>query len=196
MSGNSFFNKVDCRRQAEAIRRPLGVDEVQRRSEALNQQLLGQSALWKPPLKWVAVYDAQPFEISLEATVRALESQGIGCVFPRVRKHTKVLEFSRPAETGWVRGVLGIREPHPQSPICPIEDIDVFLVPGVAFSRQGQRLGRGQGYYDATLANRKPSAWLVGITFDCTVFPQVPTEAHDVSVDWLATETSCVRTPQ
>jgi len=68
------------------------------------------------------------------------------------------------------------------------KDIDVFLVPGVAFTREGARIGRGAGYYDTTLALRGPQAQTVGIAFEDNVVPAVSMEAHDVWMDFIATE--------
>lgn len=61
------------------------------------------------------------------------------------------------------------------------EKIDVILVPGMAFDAQGNRLGRGKGYYDKVL--KQTSAYKIGICFDFQFLESVPTEAHDVRMD-------------
>ncbi len=60
----------------------------------------------------------------------------------------------------------------------PPEKIDLILVPGVAFDRQGRRLGRGKGFYDRLLA-RTP-ALKVGVCFDFQLLDHIPVEAHDI----------------
>lgn len=62
-----------------------------------------------------------------------------------------------------------------------LENIEVILVPGVAFDPAGCRLGRGKGYYDKIL--KQTQAFKIGICFDFQVMQQVPTEIHDVAVD-------------
>lgn len=75
---------------------------------------------------------------------------------------------------------FGILEPTGQQ--CPgLDCIDLVLVPGVAFDREGNRLGRGKGYYDKIL--RGISAWKIGIGFDFQVLDHIPVEAFDVKMD-------------
>ena len=62
-----------------------------------------------------------------------------------------------------------------------LESIDVILVPGVAFDREGNRLGRGKGYYDKVL--KRTSAWKIGVCFDFQVLTQIPSESHDIKMD-------------
>lgn len=62
-----------------------------------------------------------------------------------------------------------------------LEQIDVILVPGVAFDLKGERLGRGKGYYDKILKQTK--AYKIGICFDFQLLDQIPTEEHDVTMD-------------
>lgn len=65
---------------------------------------------------------------------------------------------------------------------------DVFLVPGLAFDRQGGRLGYGRGHYDRSLPARSPEAWLVGAAFACQMVPGVPREEHDLQMHVVLTE--------
>ena len=138
-------------------------------------------------MRAVAVYDAQSFEVPLGDFALELSARGVQCVYPRVVKGTRELVFHHVGDQ-WTKGPFGIREPASHSPVRAIEDIDVFLVPGVAFTRDGRRLGRGAGYYDSTLALRNPKAQTIGVAFECSVVSELPTEPHDVRVDFLATE--------
>jgi 5-formyltetrahydrofolate cyclo-ligase len=63
------------------------------------------------------------------------------------------------------------------------ETIDLILVPGVAFSRDKHRLGRGGGFFDRLLAGRAANAFKLAICFSFQVVDRVPTEAHDVVMD-------------
>jgi 5-formyltetrahydrofolate cyclo-ligase len=92
-------------------------------------------------------------------------------------------------------GTFGIPEPKAElrtleaKRVAPRE-LDLVVVPGVAFDRHGARLGHGKGYYDRLLADVRPDARLVGLAFECQVFPEIPTEPHDVCMDRLITETA------
>lgn len=63
---------------------------------------------------------------------------------------------------------------------------DLILIPGLAFSKQGKRLGRGKGYFDRYLENFK--GMRVGIGLECQLFDEIPTDVHDENLNWLITE--------
>ncbi len=82
----------------------------------------------------------------------------------------------------------GIEQPVDEGPVIPIPEIDVFLVPGMAFNRSGDRLGRGGGYYDRVLAQRRADSAAIGVTVSERVVELIPVQDHDQRVEWLATE--------
>ncbi len=83
---------------------------------------------------------------------------------------------------------LGYAQPRAGSPEIHPADLDVALVPGLAFDRAGGRLGRGRGYYDVLLAAAGDGLTTVGVTADALVVEALPVLAHDVRMGWLATE--------
>lgn len=83
---------------------------------------------------------------------------------------------------------LGMEQPVDMGNSVPIHEIDVFLVPGLAFDSTGARLGRGGGYYDRALAERRTDADAIGVTLNERVIESVPMGEHDQRVGWLATE--------
>lgn len=66
--------------------------------------------------------------------------------------------------------------------------IDWVVVPGVAFDRNGGRLGNGAGYYDRLLANVRPDTVLCGVCFECQLFDEIVMAAHDIRMDYIVTE--------
>ena len=69
-----------------------------------------------------------------------------------------------------------------------VEDIDLIMVPGVAFDRRGGRTGHGKGYYDKLLEHARPDTPLVALAFECQMFPEIPMQEHDVFMDKVITE--------
>ncbi len=67
-------------------------------------------------------------------------------------------------------------------------DLDLIMVPGVAFDRQGGRTGHGKGYYDKLLEHARSDAPLVALAFECQIFPEIPCESHDIYMDKVVTE--------
>ncbi|MCK9906995.1 5-formyltetrahydrofolate cyclo-ligase, partial [Frankia sp. Cpl3] len=84
------------------------------------------------------------------------------------------------------QGVWGIFEPDPDvSQRAEREKLEAIVVPGVAFARDGGRLGYGGGYYDRFLATLERKPLLIGFAFSCQVIDQVPLEKHDYPLDYL-----------
>ena len=82
-------------------------------------------------------------------------------------------------------GALDIPEPT-STDVIPPNEIDLFIVPGIAFDRHGNRLGRGKGFYDKYLAGIiKP---MIGVCFDFQLTDAVPAEKHDIKMDMIITE--------
>lgn len=74
------------------------------------------------------------------------------------------------------------------------EAVDVVIVPGIAFTRDGRRLGQGGGWYDRFLAGLRPGTPTVGVCFEPLLVDDVPTEAHDVRVSVVVTDATVERT--
>ena len=83
------------------------------------------------------------------------------------------------------KGAFEIQEPA-SAVLVPPEEIDLFIVPGVAFDRYCNRLGRGKGYYDRYLTGLiKP---VIGLCFDFQLLDTIPAENHDVKMTMVITE--------
>lgn len=105
---------------------------------------------------------------------------------PRSRSITAALATTYPE--GLVPGPYGIPVPSPDAePVSP-SDLDCVLVPGVAFDRDGFRLGYGGGYYDRFLAGLRDRVPVIGLAYAWQVVPRLPREPHDRPVDLVVTE--------
>lgn len=92
-------------------------------------------------------------------------------------------------------GTFGILEPKPELQAqadrrIDVGQIDLVMVPGVAFDRRGGRVGHGKGYYDRLLRRALPDTALVGVAFECQLFAEIPMQPHDVFMDKVITETA------
>ena len=82
-----------------------------------------------------------------------------------------------------------IREPsHPGARLVPPAEIDAILVPGLAFTKPGHRLGRGGGFYDRYLALLPATTLKIGVCFATQLVETLPTEPHDQCMNAVATE--------
>lgn len=88
---------------------------------------------------------------------------------------------------------FGLLEPKPElrsrgnRKIAPPQ-LDLIVVPGVAFDTRGGRLGHGKGFYDGLLCQVRADTMLVGLAFECQLFPEIPMMPHDVYMNRIITE--------
>ena len=69
-----------------------------------------------------------------------------------------------------------------------VEELDLVIVPGVGFDRNGGRTGHGKGYYDKLLENARQDTPLVALSFECQLFDEIPMQSHDIYMDAIVTE--------
>jgi 5-formyltetrahydrofolate cyclo-ligase len=82
-------------------------------------------------------------------------------------------------------GRYGIREPSQGCLNVPLQRLDLVLVPGLGFTSDGARIGRGAGFYDRLLSGT--NAIRFGVGLDIQIVPQLPVEAHDLPMDYVLT---------
>jgi 5-formyltetrahydrofolate cyclo-ligase len=150
----------------------------------------------------LAVYAAHGSEACLDRVIAAAWRAGRPVAFPRVVAAGQPLQFHLVTERDPLRpAAFGLLEPPETAPLAPLHTIGLFLVPGVAFDRQGGRLGHGAGFYDRTLREaagqrqrlgQGPApAW--GVAFAGQLVERVPSGPLDVTVDALGTEQGLIR---
>jgi 5-formyltetrahydrofolate cyclo-ligase len=128
----------------------------------------------------VLLYRSLPGELSTVGLANAAWRQGKRVAMPRVAGPGALALHEVRAWTDLrPGGAFGIHEPLPTLPQVRPEEVDLALIPGVAWSGDGKRLGRGGGFYDRLLP-RLRLAW--GLGFDSQFLETVPTEPHDVPV--------------
>jgi 5-formyltetrahydrofolate cyclo-ligase len=135
----------------------------------------------------IGVYLATPGEPDMDEFIRELLTRGMRVVAPRDgTPQAPAFAELRDLEHGTRAGRYGVRVPleYSDTGIFAPRDIGVVLVPGLAFARDGGRLGHGGGWYDRVLPHVDLS---VGICFECQLLDEVPRDAHDAAVDVVVT---------
>lgn len=92
-------------------------------------------------------------------------------------------------ETRLELGAFHIEEPTGTNTIDPNE-LELIIVPGVAYDRKGNRLGRGKGFYDRLLSDI--DATKIGVGYEFQLFDEIPAESHDVKMDAVITQNQCI----
>ncbi len=118
-------------------------------------------------------------QVGVPVLISAAREKGMkDLIISKINDKTKQLEV----------GPYGIRQPRPDqiAPI-PYEAMDLVIVPGIAFDKYGNRLGRGKGYYDRFLEKLPGAACTTGVCFDFQVLKSIPKASHDIPVKMLLT---------
>lgn len=141
-----------------------------------------------PDLQTIAVFSALPGEVDLTKVIAA--NPGRHWAWPRVEGDDLHFHRVENPETQLVPGAFGVREPSPDLPVIPVEEIDAFFCPGLAFDANGGRLGRGRGFYDRMLARARPGALKIGVCFPWQIVADTFPETHDVLMDGIVSAVS------
>ena len=176
--------KRELRKIMKARRREVPSEERSAYSAALCGNLLEREDVQRAiGAKGVfAVYLASKEEIDLSPLVERLWAADCRVVVPAWRDDTYRLVAYSP-KTELAAGPMGILEPAPggEGLISVAEgDVSVWIVPGLAFSRSGARLGYGGGWYDRFLSKANPSSISLGVAYPFQIVADLPLEPHDI----------------
>lgn len=133
----------------------------------------------------VAVYFASPYEIDLTAYIRQRLRFGHKVVAPRWNGETYDLAVVKGLDKPHLRhGPMGILEPS-DAEIVPPQEVFAWVVPGLAFTRDGRRLGYGGGWYDRLLSSAPQGAVKLGVAYSFQIVEDIPVEPHDVPLTFV-----------
>jgi 5-formyltetrahydrofolate cyclo-ligase len=174
-------------------------DELSARRKSMSPDMLDQRGL-KVQSRFLATpYYQRATTLALYAPIRgevptrdiltaALADGKIVC-YPLSHVHGRVLSFRRvSSEADLEPGRLGVREPAAGTQLVGLEQVDLFVIPGLGFTRDGKRLGRGGGYYDATLQAAPEQSRCIGLAFSDQLVDELPVNGEDMSMDLVVTE--------
>ncbi len=184
MPNEARSTKEELRDRARAVRSGLTPGEARSFSglicDSLRQKLNGE--------RTVMVYVPKPPEVDTMPLIRHLIRQDIRVVVPIIERETRTLRLSCLKDPGDLV-VSTFFVPEPIGNEIPVrgEELEVIIVPLLAFDRAGHRLGYGAGYYDRFLSSY-PQAIKIGAAFSCQEIRSVPADANDVAMDLIVTE--------
>ena len=136
----------------------------------------------------IGLYHASHGEVNLANLFSALSFENKIAYYPRMNADHTLTFLLVNKETTFIRNTLGIFEPQlPHEVSIQPFMLDLLLVPVVAFDANGSRLGRGGGYYDRSIANKRPRC-LVGVAYDYQYYDVIPNNHQDISLDMVVTE--------
>lgn len=183
------MNKEVIRQRALSKRRSLSSQQIHSRSERIGERLFALSVFRKAKL--VLFYISLPEEVQTHGMIKGCFREAKKVAVTTVDCATGEIvpfEIKKP-DFDLICGAFDIPEPAEKDryPVY-LPEIDLVVVPGVAYSEKGERIGFGGGFYDRLLRQLRPDSTSVAVCFECQIMDNVPCEEHDVSVDCIVTE--------
>ena len=172
-------------------RRNLPEGERAEKSRLIVEHLLKEPALRSA--KTLMAYIPMKEEIELFPLLEKLLKTGVALAIPHIVGKGIMEAVYLPTLQDLIPGEYGI--PTVREEICrPIrpEAIDCIIAPGVAFTKRGDRLGMGGGFYDRFF-EKATRAYKIGAAYGFQILDELPAEAHDISMDSMITESGLLR---
>ena len=175
------MNKKEIRKEISERKKEFSEDELKQMSQKLMDGL-EENVIFKCA-KTVMIYYSLPDEVyTHEFLEKWYRDKTI--LLPVVSGDNIILKVYN-GKDFIAKGAYNIGEPQGEEFRC-LTDIDMVIVPGVAFDNRGNRLGRGKGYYDRLL--KQVRTFKVGVCFDFQLYEDIPTDELDVPMDEVWTE--------
>lgn len=184
-------SKSDLRQKIRAALHKISPAARSAASAQLFARLTEQS-FWKNAAT-ILFFAPLPDELDVWPLLEQFLAAGKICALPFFDSVTQAYSARRVQNltTDIAIGKFGVREPASGCPEIPLEKFDLILVPGVAFDWNGNRLGRGRGFYDRLLA--KTGGLKCGVGYDFQLIGKVPAEPHDAKVNFVVTPGRCLK---
>ncbi len=180
--------KHHLRKQMKALLAAMTPDEVASQSQAACEKLIALDEYQQA--RAIMLYLPTPQEVDTAEIALHAWQHGKTVLAPKVnrqQRHMLAMEIHS-FDDGLVTGSFGLREPHDNATVWPSEEIDLIIVPALAYDVTGGRLGRGGGFYDRFLSEPCVSAVTCGLGFAEQLVDELPLHSHDWPVDLLVTD--------
>jgi len=186
------MGKEKLRLEAIARRRKISARDRTQSAEAIAAHVLALPIIARASR--VAAYVSMPSEPGTAPTIAGLLDRGIEVFVPISLEDGKLDWVAFSPEAALLSTALGIAEPEGERlGVGALSSVDFVIVPALAVDVEGNRLGRGAGYFDRALADAK--APLCALLFAGEIADALPHEQHDVPVNMVVTPTGVFRVP-
>lgn len=190
MPASPHITKLGIRKKLLALREQLSPDIRAAWSEAISAHIVKLEIYRQAST--ILGYMNFGAEFASELWIQQVLADGKKLALPRVNRHTNQLDlyWVDDLENQLAAGLWGIREPIVErcERLSTLNEVEFVLLPGVAFTRDGARLGYGSGFYDKLLAHMTHQPASAAAAFALQIVEQIPQESTDVKVGWIITE--------
>ncbi|MGM9702342.1 MAG: 5-formyltetrahydrofolate cyclo-ligase [Prevotella sp.] len=173
-----MFDKHELRKIVRQRKREFSQQQLAELSLAVIERLKAEPHFAKA--RTVMLYCSLPDEVDTTTLLRHTTDKTI--LLPKVTGETTMELRLYENDNKLEEGAFHIMEPQGQL-FTDYDEIEVAVVPGMAFDSKGNRLGRGKGYYDRFLSQLPPYIYKIGVCFDFQKFDEIPADTTDVRMD-------------
>lgn len=161
-------------------RNRLNPQEISKRSKSIQEFVINSKEF--QPANIVGAYFAFGSEVTTELIIERAKILGKKIALPRVEEDG-IAFYELSSTKSLIRGKLGIMEPPPYG---KMSEIDILVVPGIAFDKKGNRLGYGKGFYDRLFLPKR--TFSIGLAYSFQLLENLPHDLHDKRLDAIASE--------
>ena len=182
MLAEDKMDKKQLRQRIQVILEGISKEEWGRRSRYVERRIYRLPEYKQA--KTIVIYWPLPKEVDLRRFIQRAKEEGKTIGLPALLKEDKIdiLEFTNEEEM--IKGKLGIMHPdRAKSRKIKLEEIDLVVLPGIAFDKKGNRLGRGKGWYDNFLSQLPSIVKKIGVALSPQILDSLPVEPSDEKVD-------------
>lgn len=183
------LNKHSFRKKLLSERNKLSPEIILKNSNKITESLI-KLAVYQQSVN-IMLYIATPSEVQTQEIIKSAQKDNKKIFVPLVIKKNQPMlpSLVNDWENELTESYLGILQPKREFfRIYPPHILDLVIVPGVAFTTQGYRLGRGGGYYDDFLNQLEPKTFSIALAFEMQILNEIPLEKKDIPVDCIITE--------
>lgn len=194
---NDISNKKkQIRKDILEVRRSMDIDKKDT-YDTLIEKSFFESSFYKEA-KNIFIYISYDSEINTKRMINRAINEGKNIYVPRTEFDTKLMNAVKINDfSNLVESRYGILEPKKEEPFIDPNELDLIVVPGVAFDKNGGRIGYGAGYYDRYFKriNEKNKARItkLALIYDFQLIDEVPTDEEDVLIDAVLTEKQFIK---
>jgi 5-formyltetrahydrofolate cyclo-ligase len=162
------------------MRNRLNHPEIAKKSKTIQEFVIKSKEF--ESAKVVGTYYALGSEVTTELIIKCAPILGKKIALPRVEED-KITFYELSSTKSLIRGRFGILEPQPYE---QMNDIDILIVPGIAFDKKGNRLGYGMGFYDRLLSCKR--TFSIGLAYSFQLLENLPHDKYDKRLNAIASE--------
>ncbi|MDR5586229.1 MULTISPECIES: 5-formyltetrahydrofolate cyclo-ligase [Clostridium] len=184
---NISEEKKELRKKILKIRKEMDINKKRNFDNIIHNKFL--KSKFYSQCRNIFVYISYDSEIDTKTIIRKALEDGKNIYVPRTNYNTKLMEAVKISSLeNLIKDKHGILQPTESGLAVELEEIDLIIMPGVAFDNNGGRMGYGGGFYDRYMSKCSKNIQKISLAYDFQILDNVPMDSHDTRVNSIITE--------